>query len=235
MRSRYLSVIAIVMLILAMSPFTIRAESGGGGMGYFMIGYMKMGIDDLNDRFEENGYTAIEAGFLSLGGGGHAVMGRLILGGEGHAIFNGEESNDLYDYSLSAGSGFFNVGYVAYSTPLFRLYPMIGFGGGGVTLKIAESAATPSFDEVLQNPKRSVQMDSGGFLLNVSLGADYTITMEQGKDGAGGFIVGLRAGYVMTPIQDDWFIDSDEISGSPDTGLTGFYIRLLIGGGGYGR
>ena len=47
-------------------------------------------------------------------------------------------------------------------------------------------------------------------------------------------VLGLRAGYTVSPIKGDWTIDEIEVTGAPQTGITGPYIRFMIGGGGFG-
>lgn len=205
-----------------------------GGMGYFMIGIGSLDIDGVNTRLEAAGMSTFSNNFLSLGGGGHSINGNLILGGEGHGMGVGEISEGDYTSSLSVGYGFFDIGYAVYSTDAFYVYPLIGIGGGGMSVRIVERGTSPSFNDVLENPKRGVEISTGGFLLNLSLGTDYVFAMEKGKNGRGGFSIGLRIGYVFTPIKGDWSMDETKLSGSPETAITGPYVRLLLGGGGFG-
>ena len=99
-----------------------------------------------------------------------------------------------------------------------------------MSVKIIEKG-TPSFDEVLDNPKRSAELSIGGFLLNLALGTDYLLKLGEDEKGGGGLVFGLRIGYTFAPIKSDWEMDGMDISGGPDLGITGPYIRLTIGGG----
>ena len=58
---------------------------------------------------------------------------------------------------------------------------------------------------------------------------------ECDEKGKGGMVLGVRAGYTFSPFKGDWNMDDLEISGAPETGITGPYIRLMIGGGGFGK
>lgn len=206
----------------------------GGGRGYFMCGGSIVDIDALNSRLEGKGYSEFSHNFFSIGGGGHAIINRVIIGGEGHALIGRGETSGNYENSLSAGYGFFDVGYIVYSTRYLNVYPLLGLGGGGVDLKIMERGA-PSFDEVLDDPKRSANLSTGGFLLNVALGTDYLLKLGGDEEGEGGLVFGLRVGYTFTPIKGEWEMNGTEISGGPEVGITGPYVHLMIGGGGVSK
>jgi hypothetical protein len=122
-----------------------------------------------------------------------------------------------------------------YSTEDLRVYPLLGLGGGGMSLNIVERGTSPSFDEVLDDPKRDVELSTGGFLLNLALGTDYLLKLGGDEKEESCFIFGLRTGYIFAPIKGNWEMDGVDISGGPDVGITGPYIRLMIGGGGFGR
>jgi hypothetical protein len=53
--------------------------------------------------------------------------------------------------------------------------------------------------------------------------------------GDGGPTLGVRGGWVLSPIHGDWSLDGREILGGPDLGITGPYVRLFIGFGSLGR
>ena len=227
--------VATLTLVAVMSVFSVSVDAKeGGGRGYFMCGGSIVDIDALNSRLEGKGYSKFSDSFFSLGGGGYAVINRVIIGGEGHGLIGRDETSGNYKTSLSAGYGFFDLGYIVYSTGYLNVYPLLGLGGGGINFKIVEREA-PSFDEVLDDPKRSIELSTGGFLLNVALGTDYLLKLGEDEEGEGGFVFGLRVGYTLAPVKGDWDMDGTEISGGPEVGITGPYIRLMIGGGGISR
>ncbi len=125
-----------------------------GGKGYFMLGGNIIDIQNLNSRLETKGYPKFSDKFISLGGGGHSIIGKVIIGGEGHGLIKKEASNENYKSSLGVGYGFFDLGYIVFSTENLSLYPLLGLGGGGMSLKIMEKETHPSFDDVLNNPKK---------------------------------------------------------------------------------
>jgi len=205
-----------------------------GGMGYFMFGGSTIDIDKLNSRLASKGYPKFSDNFISIGGGGHGIINRIIIGGEGHGLISDELSSGNYKTFLTAGYGFFDLGYIVFSTGALNIYPILGFGGGGMSLEILRRDS-PTFDEVLDNPGRNTELSTGGFLLNVALGADYLLVLGKDEKGLGGIVVGIRVGYTYSPIKGDWDLDGNDISGGPKVGITGPYIRLMFGGGGISK
>ena len=72
------------------------------------------------------------------------------------------------------------------------------------------------------------------FLLDLSVGADDRFTRRRNDEGdAGGFLVGLQAGYLLAPGSSSWTLDDiNGVAGGPDLGIQGLYIRLSLGGWG---
>lgn len=201
------------------------------GRGYFMFGVHFLDIDDLNTRLASLGYAKFPTHFYTIGGGAHGILeSGIVIGGEGHALLSQKETTGTFKTALGGGYGFFNVGYVVYQQNDFTVYPLLGIGGGSVTMKITDSEA-PLFDEVIGDPKRSTELSTGGFLLDMAVGLDYLFQVgEDERDG--GIMIGLRAGYTFSPSDSDWEMNGNEINGGPDFGVTGPYVRLMIGGGG---
>lgn len=226
-----LTTVAVVGVFSISMAHSAKEE---GGRGYFMCGGSIVDIDALNSRLESKGYSTFSGNFFSFGGGGHAVINRLIIGGEGHALIGRGETSGNYENSLSAGYGCFDLGYILYSTGYLNVYPLLGLGGGGMSLNIMEKGA-PSFDEILDDPRRSTEISTGGFLLNVALGTDYLLKLGGDGKEEGGLVFGLRVGYTFTPIKSEWEMDATDISGGPEIGITGPYIHLMIGGGGISK
>ena len=56
--------------------------------------------------------------------------------------------------------------------------------------------------------------------------------MGEEKNEIWGMAFGLRIGYTFSPIKGDWKLEDNDVSGGPDIGVTGPYLKLMIGGGG---
>ena len=62
---------------------------------------------------------------------------------------------------------------------------------------------------------------------------DYMFIDEDDENSTGGFIIGIRAGYQLTPSKADWNLNNFDIIGGSEIGMKGPFVRFMIGGGGY--
>lgn len=210
-----------------------RTKEGGGGGG-FAFGMSRFDPGELSTKLEAKGFSALEENSVSFGGGGYGVIGNVLLGGEGHG-----SQQDVFtsasEASISTGYGFFNAGYIVFSEKGLRLFPMIGIGGGGINLRIAERGAAPTFDEILDDPGRETNISTGGILFQFALGIDYLLRLGGDEKGGGGLLFGIRAGYIYAPTKASWKMEDMDVLGGPDVRVTGPYVRFMFGGGGFGK
>ena len=198
-----------------------EARSGGG---FFSVGVHHAGIGDLNRQLGGAGYPEFGRAMLSIGGGGYGLRaGRLMLGGEGYGLITGENAVDGRSVSLQGGYGFFNVGYLTELSPELAVYPMVGLGGGGVSLSIGPRGVPDSFDEVVTDPNRQVRMQRGGLLLSLGAGVEYAL------GGGDGMTVGVRAGYVIEPYSISWRMDGSVLGAGPNASTSGPFVRVTLG------
>jgi hypothetical protein len=235
--------IMILTTVIIIDLFTVNViqsyEGDTGERGdraYFMFGGSKIDLKTLNARLESKGYPTFSDNFFSLGGGGYKIINWVVIGGEGHGFLGRETltTTGNYKVSLSGGYGFLNVGYLVYSLENLNVYPLLGFGKGKMRLKFVERGV-PSFNEVLEDPRRSTEFSTGGFLVNAALGADGLLKLRENEKGKGGFVIGLCAGYTFTPVKGDWVVEGMDISDGPLIGITGPYVRVMLGGGKTGK
>lgn len=233
MRTRFASFVTATFTcaLLAALAVTAAAQEPSGGRGFFTLGTQTMGIDELNSRLSANGYGTFSEPFMTAGGEGYGIIGRMLVGGEGMAVVSGSESGTvgakLYKSMLTGGYGLFKVGYIAYQKGGFILYPSFGIGGGGLSLTISRDE-TASFDQFLADPGRNSTLTTGFLLLDLGIGADNLVILDRRNDPEGGIAFGVRAGYLFSPYRSDW---GDALDG-PDAGIEGVYLRIAIGGGG---
>lgn len=233
-KMRFLAVICLAGFL--MTDFAQAGEKDKGkkmSIWYFSAGGNMLNIGDLNDAIEAVGYPTISENFYSFGLGGHSVMKKnFILGMEAQMLMSEEVSGNNLENSMDAAYGMLNFGINLWSRNMFRVYPLIGLGYGSLKFKIQEEGTSPTFSEILLDPRRNVTLRTSGFLLNIALGADYIIKFGKHKKKDRGLLVGFRFGYTTTPFKGDWQVNETEITGGPEIGITGPYIRLIIGGGG---
>jgi hypothetical protein len=239
-----LAVLTVALLMLLALPASASTqedpdEEGRGG-GFFQGGYMQLDLAELNATLTAAGYPALGEGFGTLGGGGFGMKGRFLLGGEGHALIGSDETtaDGATQLELGGAYGLFRVGYLAYTLEGLDIYPMIGIGGGGMSLSLIDRSA-PTFGEVLADPLRSSKLSIGSFLLDASVAAHYRFAVEEAtpepaeEDDPGGVLVGVQAGYTFAPGSSSWNLDViNTVAGGPDLAMEGFYVRITIGGWG---
>lgn len=238
---RLLPCILTSAALLALSTASARAQDTTQtheGRGYVTVGMSTLDLGQLNDRLASHGYPRFPEHRLSIGVGAHGIRGQWLFGIEGQGLIGRTKdalrSGPSLETSLNGGSGFFNVGYLAMKQDDLHVYPFVGVGGGGIELKISERTI-PTFDQVLAAPGRTSSLTSAGLLFQVGVGVDQLLAVRT-KDSGGerttsGFVIGLRAGYVFMPAQSDWMLGSTRVASGPDFGMTGPYVRVIVGRG----
>jgi hypothetical protein len=228
----------IIALVFAFGSQLLAQEKKSrklsGGMGYFMTGYSLNDYSGINSLLKTNGYPEMKEGGVAFGGGGHFINNNVIIGGEGNGLTGSLTKNSTYQVKSSTGYGFFNMGYMLVHKNKFLMYPMMGLGGGGTTIAITLLEDAPAtFQYLLEDPGRESYINTGGFLMNFSLNANLIVLGGGSDKGTGGLMAGIRLGYILDPATNSWKFNENKLSGSPDSGLSGFYFRITIGGGGY--
>jgi hypothetical protein len=201
----------------------------GGGAGYFAAGVQFTDLSDLNNRMADAGYPTFSSEMVSIGGGGYSVTNRILIGGEGHGLISGDQGYQGRNVSVGGGYGLFTLGYLFRPNRNLRVYPRLGLGGGGLQLEISDQGDATDFDDILDDPNRSASIGRASLLVSLGAGLEYQFS---GPEERGGFRLGLRAGYMLSPLESEWQLDDTTLSGGPDATLQGPFIRLTIGGGG---
>jgi len=110
-----------------------------------------------------------------------------------------------------------------------NIYPLLGFGGGGSTIGITDKSKIPdSFDNLLENPARESYITNGGFMMNFSIGADFFILGSRTENASGGWIMGIKAGYIYNVSGNDWYFNSEKIKKLEDFLKTTLQCLFLL-------
>ncbi len=178
--------------------------------------------------------------------GSHRVLAFDSLG---KALPSGNKS--FTTSSRVLGADFLvNIGFIAVRKRGLIVYPMLGFGYGLSGILLSSEASNRLYPGIA-----SVVTDSDPNLQNIfiwtktpvfdfGLGAQYMLGAST-EDRAKGFSVGLRMGYKLQPQTNtilananknvaDGLSDEDKKL-VPNVGLSGFYVKLLIGFGKIGE
>ncbi len=235
MRLALLSLIAASLLALPVSADAQRRVDGRrGGAGFFYVGVASSSFGELNRALVAAGLPEMDETAPTVGGGGYAVIGRLLIGGQGHGMSWGSESVGGTELTLDGGYGLFDLGYVIPVGERGIFYPMIGIGGSGMRLLVTNRDGVglgpnindPNFSEVLDEPGHRSSLTRGSMLLNVGAGFDIPVLRPRS-----GLMLGLRVGYLFSPGADRWYLYDTRVLGGPDVSPEGLHVRLGIGGG----
>jgi opacity protein-like surface antigen len=187
-------------------------------------------IENLNDRLEAQGYPAFETTYGTMGGLLRLRLDRLMVGIEGHAFRSEPETSGVYELTLSGGYAMIEAGYDLFRSGGFRIFPLIGIGGGGTRLHIINTQDV-AFDAMLASPGRESSVAYGGLMVNASLAIEYYARITEKS----GLVVGFQAGYNQTIYSDGrWRFEGErrnavEATGGPDVDLNGAALNLNIG------
>ena len=204
--------------------------SGGGG---FTIGYGNMDVSDFQAFLPADTRT-LKDDHLVIGGTGHAYLGRLVIGGGGAGLLGDDIVTDSLDISLGGGYGTFDLGYLILNREHVKFFPMLGIGGAGYGISIARNENV-SVDNVRNNPAREIDIKKGSIVADVSLNLNLIPFLEydEKEDSFGGFMAGLKVGYLYSLPSSDWRFTGGDITGGPDFGLNMLYFQVVIGGFGF--
>lgn len=206
-----------------------------GGGGGFTIGYGNMDVAKLHDFVPAN-VSEFTNQHLLLGGTGHGFTGNFVIGGSGFGIIGDNIKTDTINYSLGGGLGTFDFGYLVVNRDKIKIYPMIGIGGGGYGIQISTNKNV-SAKNVASNPGREININVGGLLMDFSVNLNF-IPMPHFRErnkSYGGFMTGLKVGYVYSLPSSDWQFSGGDVTGGPKFGMNMAYVKLIIGGFGSQR
>lgn len=235
----------IILVVSLLSITTLRAQESQsnsrvtGGHGYFNIGYNITEIDAFNNFITNRGFPALEANMIEYGGSGHAIISNFLIGGQG-AGFNGQQINSTngnYTMNLTGGYGCFDVGYLVFSKKRFLSYFKIGLGAGNYAIQIEDVSDRPSeLRQVIEGNTNYSNLTIGGFMLKPAIHLDYFAFGDGGEKGLGGFSIGIEAGYNYAPGDWSWSLNENQnVNSTINLNQNGPFIKISIGGGGYGK
>ena len=230
---KWLILIWISLCSVVFSQGYVSGNDDRAIFGYFMFGAQQTDFSQLNPLLKTGRFADFSETLPTLGGGGHAIFRRFLIGVQGHYLIAEKRTGDNgFQNELSGGLITLDLGVNLSGSSTWLIYPLLSTGGGWLTLKIQEQG-TLSFDDLLSDPGRSVEIRKSGFLVSGALGIDYVFHPGQTySSGSGGFVIGLRAGYQLMSGDRDWENETLTISNGPNASLDGYFVRILLGAGG---
>lgn len=140
-------------------------------------------------------------------------------------------ANDVGRVAVGGGGGGVELGLVVVNRRGWIVYPFAGLGAIGYSLTLTNTSQGPrSFGDQTIAAGRALELGAGSAY--VELGAGFRrLTFTRG----GGFIHGAELGLMLALDQGPWKrSDGRAVGGGvPGVNMSGFYLRVDIGGGGF--
>lgn len=178
-------------------------------------------------------YGASQAGLMLGGGGGGVFFGHLWLGGKGYALLTPKPITPNGESTVGGGGGGFELGYVVQPGPGSLLIPYFGLQGFGYGVEVTNKRSSPMpIQTGIEIPAGETRKFSAGFPM-LEAGIRFQRLVFFG--GTGGMTAGFELGVLGSYGASAW---KDEASGTelhelPSAGLSGMFVRLNFGGGGF--
>ena len=84
------------------------------------------------------------------------------------------------------------------------------------------------FSQQLNSPSTSINAETGGLILNLHLSYHYFFKRTETTT----FFIGLKGGYRYSPGNWKITMNDNTIDGSPGINMNGFFMTVILGGGG---
>jgi|GEM_PF-3137525 len=215
--------------ILALSAGTLLAGEKAG-VSFTRIGMLSVGGgmytgQTFGDDLAAEGIPDASRYFGTFGFAGRTQVNRFITSGELQAVMSRNRSSGGLTSDIGAGYGLFNAGFDLVASDAISLYPLLGMGGGVVSLQVRPEEQT--FGQYLQNTAYAGSIHQGTFLLHAGAAFDAAVGRDRPR---GPVWLGLRAGYIFDPRESDvWYQDRVKITDGPRASLGGVYAKLTVG------
>lgn len=221
--------IAIVGLIGLMLGWVTPGFAQEDTMSGKMLGFGGMqwiNVTEMNRLLLQSGYPQLTDEFYHYGALYQVSDGLLITEIEYSQIYPQKVSLDVYQTVLGANYLMLNVGFGLVDTDWLQMYPIFGVSRSGMTLEVTEEKPF-NFESVISNATRLVELTKVSYVIQAGIGMDFSFEIGDGTPLKMTF--GVRAGYFYTVYSENWMANGISITGGPNTGLDGWYVRFLIG------
>ncbi len=191
--------------------------------GFFIIIPAEFPVIDTKDftqQLTSNGYPNVNYPKTTPGIGLQFYTNRLI----GTFSFNKrtkKNENDLNLTEVEYRSTSFNVGYSITKSPLFSVYPYIGFKGSGLNYLYKEKVPdSTSFGNYLQTNYKYTEVTNSRAHLDLGIGISHQWF----------YIINLRFGYLLPLEVVRWKVDNSQttLTNSPTIRYQ-YYFSLTLG------
>ena len=197
---------------------------------YGIFGGTTMNLNNLNRDLSYTKLPELPEKYFTFGFGGHLIEKRFVAALEFQkSLLRSNSVSNNYSSVLTFKYTLVNFGYLIYSGEKIMIYPMVGGGFGHMKLFNSDNTVD-SFNDI-SNFMNTSEAKRYGFIANFGLGIDYFIQTKKNNKRIKkkGLVIGLRTGYLFSPILEKWRVNLMKVSDGPKTSVNGFYLKLIIG------
>jgi len=215
----------LILVVLALATTAVAAPPFNGGFGCFGPTVGIVDFSGLDDALATGGITqklgSMQWGF---GGGGFAIIDRVVIGGSGWGSSQTVGSDSLRATVEISGAEF-DLGYQLFSLKRLLVAPILGIGGSGYTIELQKLSDAPlTFGQLLENPGRTSKVSFSGLTLSPQLMITVPISFVG---------LQLRGGYCYTPMNPQWGLEGgSKLAKGPaiSKGMPFVTLNVVFGG-----
>lgn len=224
---------ALFTAVMLLAGIHLHAQNGkiSGGIGFFVPGVQFFAPGELNAHFPSN-YPDMSFSLYTQAGSGYGIFKNFIYGFEGGGYEGGPFIKDNIQVDLTGGYSSFQLGYIVFAKGKFMAFPVIGLNWNQLDFYIHQPNQTQTFSAITMSPDEGTMLTYKATALNISMNASYFLGGKVTDGGGGGLMLGLQVGYQSPAFNGTWTYDNGAVTDGPGFDMSGFYVRLLIGGGG---
>jgi hypothetical protein len=227
-----LAFITIIMFCVA-SFAQAQYQFQKGGFGYGGVGFSYGKITNLEETLQDNDlictYCNTPQFAWNIGGGGYGLFAkRFVLEGKLYGQIYEITESESTEIKTTGGNAFLNLGYALVNKDGWLLYPAVGFGVSGHTMKIRNKTdESLNFGDARLYPDTQTDFMMGVPMVEVKIGLNKMLNKM------GRVAVGLDLGVHFNVAEGEWKnAETGDVVGELDkTGVNAFFLNLTIGGG----
>lgn len=198
----------------------------------FYVGPARLKFDGLSERLQQSGYEPLNEHAFDIGISATSILGDGLVLGLGLNYARSRQSSGPGGAELHAHAGqlYGMLGFTLARNRRWLAYPALLFGGykAGVGIDASGSA---NFDQVLQNPGRSVDLEERGWFVGGMLAIDRRFSWS--RDSSRYTSLGLRLGVLESVSSSGWRFGNDSAASGPAALPRVNFIAVALGFGRY--
>lgn len=250
--------IRLILIVLAFSAISVRVNAldvldqgngqqendtvkgkrvfapSSGGLGFFLPGIHTVKFSELNGSMPEGIPEITNKPFVTTGAG-YGIFYNVVVGGQGGTMHAGSFVKDDVQADLEGEFGFFSLGYVVWNKKGLVVFPTASIGDNTMKIYLHPKDQPNSFSNITSQHSQAVTLLYKRPMLKFALSGVYVLQGAKSDNGSAGLMLGFEAGYQMPYKKGIWTYDGGTVTGGPEFDPSGFFIQLMIGGGGVWR